>query len=51
MRAEPESLKDQYDITITDEYDMYFGGVCVTGLYDDVFSIGDKRRGNVSWKN
>ena len=51
VRAEPESLKDQYDITLTDEYDMYFGGVCVTGLYHDVFSIGDKRRGNVSWKN
>jgi len=51
VRAEPESLKNQHDITLTDEYDMYFGGVCVSGLYNDVFSIGDKRRGNVSWKN
>ena len=51
VRAEPESLENEHDITITDEYDMYFGGVCVSGLYDDVFSIGDKRRGNVSWKN
>jgi len=51
VRAEPESLQDQPDITLTDEYDMYFGGVCVSGLYDDIFSIGDKRRGNVSWQN
>ena len=51
VRAEPDSLEDQHDITLTDVYDMYFGGVCVSGLYDDVFSIGDKRRGNVSWKN
>jgi len=51
VRAEPKSFKDQNDVTFTDEYDMYFGGVCVSGLYNDVFSIGDKRRGNVSWKN
>ena len=51
VRAEPGSLHDQSDITLTDEYDMYFGGVCVSGLYDDIFSIGDKRRGNVSWQN
>ena len=51
VRTEPESLKNQHDITLTNEYDMYFGGVCVSGLYNDVFSIGDKRRGNVSWKN
>ena len=36
MRAEPESWKIN-DITLTDEYDMYFGGVCVSGLYNDVF--------------
>ena len=51
VRAEPESLTNHHDIALTDEYDMYFGGVCVSGLYNDVFSIGDKRRGNVSWKN
>jgi len=51
VRAEPESLRDQNYVTLTDEYDMYFGGVCVSGLYDEVFSIGDKRRGNVTWKN
>ena len=51
VRAEPKSFKDQNDVTFTDEYDMYFGGVCVSGLYGDIFSIGDKRRGNVSWKN
>jgi gamma-glutamyltranspeptidase/glutathione hydrolase len=51
VRAEPKSFKDQNDVTFTHEYDMYFGGVCVSGLYGDIFSIGDKRRGNVSWKN
>ena len=33
------------------EYDMYFGGVCVSGLNNNVFSFGDKRRGDTSWES
>ena len=51
VRAEPGSLKVDKNITITEEYDMYFGGVCVSGLNNAVFSHGDKRRGDTSWKN
>ncbi len=49
VRAEPGSLELNEGITITDEYDMYFGGVCVSGLNKKVFSFGDKRRGDTSW--
>ena len=49
VRAEPGSIEAYKDITITDKYDMYFGGVCVSGLNKDVFSFGDKRRGDTSW--
>jgi len=51
VRAEPGSLEIDENITITEEYDMYFGGVCVSGLNKDVFSHGDKRRGDTSWVN
>ena len=51
VRAEPGSLEIDKNITITEEYDMYFGGVCVSGLNNAVFSHGDKRRGDTSWKN
>ncbi len=51
VRAEPGSLEMDNDVTITDEYDMYFGGVCVSGLNKDIFSFGDRRRGDTSWKN
>ena len=51
VRAEPGSLEIGKNITITEEYDMYFGGVCVSGLNNAVFSHGDKRRGDTSWKN
>ena len=51
VRAEPGSLEIDKNITITEEYDMYFGGVCVSGLNKSVFSHGDKRRGDASWKN
>jgi hypothetical protein len=30
---------------------MYFGGVCVSGLNKNVFSFGDKRRGDTNWLN
>jgi len=51
VRAEPGSLEIDKNITITEEYDMYFGGVCVSGLNNAVFSHGDNRRGDTSWKN
>ena len=51
VRAEPGSLEINENITITEDYDMYFGGVCVSGLNKDVFSHGDKRRGDTSWVN
>ena len=51
VRAEPDSLVADNKITITKEYDMYFGGVCVSGLNNNVFSFGDKRRGDTSWEN
>ena len=37
--------------TITEANDMYFGGVCVTGYESELFSYGDKRRGDANWKN
>jgi gamma-glutamyltranspeptidase/glutathione hydrolase len=49
IRAEPGSLQKNKDTTTTDEYDMYFGGVCVSGFNNGVFSFGDKRRGDTSW--
>ena len=51
IRAEPGSLEMDSEITITKEYDMYFGGVCVSGYKNNVFSFGDKRRGDTSWVN
>ena len=51
VRAEPDSLVADNKITITEEYDMYFGGVCVSGLNNSVFSFGDKRRGDTSWES
>ena len=51
VRAEPDSLVADNKITITEEYDMYFGGVCVSGLNKNVFSFGDKRRGDTSWES
>ena len=51
VRAEPgyENIKE--NTTITDSFDMYFGGVCVTGYDSELFSHGDKRRGDANWKN
>ena len=51
VRAEPDSLVADNKITITEEYDMYFGGVCVSGLNNNVFCFGDKRRGDTSWES
>tara|TARA_Y100001970_G_scaffold173054_1_gene211489 strand:+ start:1737 stop:3161 length:1425 start_codon:yes stop_codon:yes gene_type:complete len=49
VRAEPGSLETGKNITITESNDMYFGGVCVSGFNNEVFSHGDKRRGDTSW--
>ena len=51
VRAEPESIEENKNVTFTNSNDMYFGGVCVTGVNDDVVAYGDKRRGDISWKN
>ena len=51
VRAEPESFQDNKNVTFTNSNDMYFGGVCVTGINDDVIAYGDKRRGDISWTN
>ena len=52
VRGEPGSLEINENLTITEENDMYFGGVCVSGLNNGgVFSHGDKRRGDTSWIN
>ena len=51
VRAEPGCDLNLQNITITEPLDMYFGGVCVTGLDDNIFSYGDKRRGNTTWSN
>ena len=51
VRAEPESIEDKKNVTFTNSNDMYFGGVCVTGINDDVVAYGDKRRGDISWTN
>jgi gamma-glutamyltranspeptidase/glutathione hydrolase len=51
VRAEPGSLDTDNDITLTEKYDMYFGGVCVSGLSNNIFSFGDKRRGDTSWES
>ena len=51
IRGEPSSINKGDNVTITEPHDMYFGGVCVTGLNKEVIAYGDKRRGNISWKN
>ena len=51
IRSEPDAIEDSKGTTFTKPYDMYFGGVCMTGLNSDntLFSKGDKRRGDISW--
>ena len=51
IRSEPDAIGDSEGTTFTKPYDMYFGGVCMTGLNSDntLFSKGDKRRGDISW--
>ena len=51
VRCEPGADNKFINEIVTDPDDMYFGGVCVTGLYDKLFSYGDPRRGNSSWSN
>ena len=52
VKSEPGARIEYDDITYTDDYDMYFGGVCITGVKDnEVFAYGDKRRSNIRWIN
>ena len=52
VKAEPEVNIEYDDINYTEEFDMYFGGVCVSGLKNtEVFAYGDKRRSDISWIN
>ena len=51
VRAEPDSIEENKNVTFTNSNDMYFGGVCVTGIDDNVVAYGDKRRGDISWTN
>ena len=51
VRCEPGADNKFINEIVTSHNDMYFGGVCVTGLYDKLLSYGDPRRGNSSWSN
>ena len=52
IKSEPGTIIDFEDILYTDDYDMYFGGVCVSGVKNsEVFAYGDKRRSNIRWLN
>ena len=51
IRAEPGINNLPDNITITQPNDMYFGGVCVTGNKSELFTYGDKRRGDATWIN
>ena len=50
-RSEPGVKVNINNSTTTQANDMYFGGVCVTGYDSELFSHGDKRRGDANWKN
>ena len=49
VRAEPGYKNINEKTTITEQFDMYFGGVCVTGYGKNLYCYGDKRRGDTSW--
>ena len=51
IRAEPGVKNISDNLTVTEPNDMYFGGVCVTGIDAELFTYGDKRRGDATWKN
>ena len=52
VKAEPGVNIEYDDINYTEEFDMYFGGVCISGLKNsEVFAYGDKRRSDISWIN
>jgi len=51
LRHEPRINFEYNNSEITKEFDMYFGGVCVTGKSNSVYAFGDKRRGDISWLN
>ncbi|MFL2648018.1 MAG: hypothetical protein EVA29_00605 [Candidatus Actinomarinales bacterium] len=51
IRAEPGINNISDNITVTEPNDMYFGGVCVTGIGAKLYTHGDKRRGDATWIN
>ena len=51
LRHEPNLHFKYNNSETTKEFDMYFGGVCVTGNSNSIFAFGDKRRGDISWLN
>lgn len=51
LRHEPNLHFKYNNSETTKEFDMYFGGVCVTGKSNSIFAFGDKRRGDISWLN
>ncbi len=51
IRAEPGINNISDNITVTEPNDMYFGGVCVTGIEAELYTHGDKRRGDATWIN
>jgi len=51
VRCEPNTVHKFEEQVTTNANDMYFGGVCVTGLYEDLFAKGDLRRGDSTWTN
>ena len=51
IRAEPGINNISDNITVTEPNDMYFGGVCVTGIGAELYTHGDKRRGDATWIN
>ena len=51
IRCEPDSYFSFPEQITTNKNDMYFGGVCVTGLEEQLFAKGDPRRGDSAWTN
>jgi len=51
IRCEPDTYFSFSEQITTNKNDMYFGGVCVTALEEQLFTKGDPRRGDSTWTN
>jgi gamma-glutamyltranspeptidase/glutathione hydrolase len=51
IRCEPDTYFSFSEQITTNKNDMYFGGVCVTALEEQLFTKGDPRRGDFTWTN